>query len=387
MKNTVNFKNTSFVLLFTLFILAMCVACKKKIVIDDLRVDKAILTEEKLQLIDTSVFKKRELIKLETNNQCLIGSISRIFEFENRIYIFDKKRQRVFIFDNTGKFISSIYHMGQGPGEYTQITDICLDKYNKQIVFLCSIPTKLIYYDLSGNQIKEQELDKTFSQMSIDKNYIYFLRFSKTNNKENDYLVYLVDKKTYIEKPIMSTNHEISQLRVGGNEIVSGENIIYTRRYDNHIYRLKDGQISSIFKVDFGEYNLPGSFLNENLSSREFQNQANQYAYTMVNCFETNKFLIFRTNQPFIYLLFKDSKIIKQYYACMDSQFDFGTSNYLPIENSTNKIALIYNSIYFDNYKKIMKEKNIQIQNTDLINITNEINSDSNPVLLIYTFK
>jgi hypothetical protein len=380
-------RNINSVILFAVLVALVCSSCKKKIIVNDQNVENAVLIDKKFPLIDTTIFKTRKLIQLETNDSCLIGSITRIIELDNKIYIFDKKRQRTYIFNTNGEFISSIYHMGQGPGEYVQITDICLDKHKNQIIFLCSIPNKLMYFDLNGHLNHEHKLENTFYQVSVDEKFIYLLSCAKTNNNESDFSVYTIRKGTSTETPIMNANHEISLLNVVGNEFVSGKNTIFTRRYDNHIYRLKNGKVSTAFNIDFASYNFPESQKMENMGVKDFEVLASKSIYSIVNCFETNNSIIFGTNKSFIYLLDKKTKKIKQYTACMDSKFDFGSTNFLPIENTDNKIGVIYNSTYFEKLKKAMGERKLKIEQPELRDITTNMNSDSNPILCIYTFK
>lgn len=385
MRNSTNHYIFLFFLLFSLLVQS----CKKNVFIDDSKVITATLKETNLKLIDTAFFKSRQVIELETVDKSLIGVISRIIAFKNKLFIFDKPRQRLFIFDDNGKFISSIYHIGQGPGEYSQITDICFDSSMKQFIFLCSIPFKLIYYDLNGKFIREQKLDDLYFEIKADKSYIYLLRSPSYNYKANKYSIYAMDKKTQSIEPIMEANHEISSNHVDGNEFVSGKNLVYSRRFDNHIYKLQNGKINTQYTIDFGKFNLSETFKNENYGVVEFNNicNHNNTVYGIVNSYETSHFLFFKTNHASIYSLSKKTNIINEFNACFDSKYDIGTTHFLPIEDLSDKIACIYYSTFFDNYKKDLKEKNVKVVLKDISNLANRVNIDSNPVLFIYQFK
>lgn len=65
-------------------------------------------SQEEAQIVDlerndeVSIFDLVDsisVVKLETNDQCLIKKIDRIIPYENRLYIFDSRLNTVFCFD------------------------------------------------------------------------------------------------------------------------------------------------------------------------------------------------------------------------------------------------------------------------------------------------
>ena len=65
---------------------------------------------------------------------------------------------RVFIFNEDGKYYSKIDAIGNGPEEYVQITDITIDKYNERIKVLDAMQGKIVSYDLEGYSVGETKL-------------------------------------------------------------------------------------------------------------------------------------------------------------------------------------------------------------------------------------
>ena len=53
------------------------------------------------------------------------------------------------VWDNTGTFLYKIGHQGQGPGEYSKITDF--DVANQNIYLLDSGQRKILEYNLNGD--------------------------------------------------------------------------------------------------------------------------------------------------------------------------------------------------------------------------------------------
>ena len=99
-----------------------------------------------------------EYINLETNDSCLIGRIEDMAISENRLFVFDKRQQTIWIFDRDGKYINKIYKKGNGPGEYSQMYQFEYDPKNNQIVILSSWEQKLLFYTPEGEYLKSIEL-------------------------------------------------------------------------------------------------------------------------------------------------------------------------------------------------------------------------------------
>ena len=77
-----------------------------------------------------------KLIPLETTKASLIGSIDKAVIARERIYILDKKSQKLLLFNLTGKFTGQVGQMGKGPGEYVEIEDFLVDADGKKLYIL-----------------------------------------------------------------------------------------------------------------------------------------------------------------------------------------------------------------------------------------------------------
>lgn len=98
-------------------------------------------------------------IQLETNQESLIGIVSKIQFTKDRIYILDNYITNcVFIFDLQGNFIKKFGEIGSGPGEYLSINDFVIQEDKQQALLLVE-GRRIIFTDLDGNYIKSQLLD------------------------------------------------------------------------------------------------------------------------------------------------------------------------------------------------------------------------------------
>ena len=106
-------------------------------------------------------------IELELTDESILSPdyINRIIISENEVFI--ENMTKIYVFSRKGKFIRTIGSRGQGPGEYTYITNMAMDEKNKRL-FVISSP-KIICYDFYGKFLKEVIL---FSGAIHDINYI-----------------------------------------------------------------------------------------------------------------------------------------------------------------------------------------------------------------------
>jgi len=378
-----------FLLLFgcIVFIFSGCVSVGS---INDSNAIKAELDSKMTSLIDTTLFKSRKIVVLETVNQSLINSVTRILTYKDTLFIFDKRNQKVFVFKDNGKFISTIERKGQGPTEYSQLLDVCFDESTKQLIFLSSIPRKLLYFNLQGKFIKEQPLDLLFTELKADKEFIYLLRSSSSNNVQNEYSLYVMNKKTGVITEKFSAVWEINSINSGGKAMVAGKDILFSRRFDNMIYRLKNGDVEPFYSLDFGKSNLPEDIKDKQYSPIDFAKECSNrnVIYSITNPFNTDKYLFFTTNIPSIYSLKAHTKVIKQYHDLFDSEIRIGKSNYIPVEGKTSRIAVEYN---VGNLKRGLDVISSVSKNMDSykkkVDLTNGLSADSNPVLFIYELK
>ena len=104
------------------------------------------------------MFDSVTYISLETQSDNEIGQISRILYHYGKYIVTDMLTNRVFIFNEDGKYYSKIDAIGNGPEEYVQITDITIDKYNERIKVLDAMQGKIVSYDLEGYSVGETKL-------------------------------------------------------------------------------------------------------------------------------------------------------------------------------------------------------------------------------------
>jgi hypothetical protein len=97
-----------------------------------------------------SIFLKMNAIPLETTDKCLIGQISKVLFFKEKMFILDNLN-KLFAFDTIGKFLYTVGKEGRGPGEYLELRDFDIDNLGN--IYILSYG-KILKYSLDGKFLK-----------------------------------------------------------------------------------------------------------------------------------------------------------------------------------------------------------------------------------------
>jgi hypothetical protein len=118
----------------------------------------------------SDIFQDARIIQLETTDHNLIAQITQVEFYKEKFYILDSKQQKIFSFDNTGRFLFKISNQGKGPQEYQHIVNFTIDTYNNNLILLSPPDQTLIIYDLEGNFIEKQSI-KSDHVLGLNKVY------------------------------------------------------------------------------------------------------------------------------------------------------------------------------------------------------------------------
>jgi hypothetical protein len=342
---------------------------------------------------DSCFFKSSTIVRLETTDNCLIRDINKILFDENRLFIFDKSLNSVFIFDMDGKFLHAIKRAGMGPGEYTQLNYVCLDVSKKQLILVPDTPHKIYYMDYDGNLLREVERTKdiTFNQVACHDNVIYATCLHP--DTENDFCyVYTIDdngkEKCLFKYPEIFQNTYFA----GGCYMTKTKNLNFTVNCENFIYEIVDKQVIKKYEIDFGKYNLPESYKRKDISSEDFFGACskNGYIFGIVEVVDCENYLAFKTNQSGIYIYSKADDLLTKITFIWDSKYSIPWNRMFHIDNMPNSIAFmtdVGSVLSFKNATKFWENDNLAKQKQNFENLTATMHFEDNPVLMIYNFR
>jgi hypothetical protein len=157
---------------------------------------------ERVAFGDTTYFDTCYLVRLETTAASLVGEVSDLELFNDRIYIFDKKTTSIHVFDKNGRFLHDVSKQGRAPGEYTSLSAFHIDASDSTVNLVDYLAKAVHKYDLSGNYLSTVKHDN--KNMQFVKHFVpagegEFFCYSKTNWVANN-IFSIVDAGSYALK-------------------------------------------------------------------------------------------------------------------------------------------------------------------------------------------
>ena len=339
--------------------------------------------EETLQ--DTSCFKKPQIIVLETIEESLLSRIDRISFDENRLFIFDKNLMEILSFDLTGKYIGKVKNRGQGPGEYIQISDFAIDINQKQMILLCDVPNKLMYFTYDGTFVKEEKLDDYYMQLVTDNSYIYLERMNNTEIEKGQ--LGILSKQTDEMREAMDQIDIKNHFFISGNSLNKGKDILYVRRFDNSIYKVDDGEIFAKYNIDFQNYSFPDKLVREESSEIILKECFdNNYIFSMANIVNSGHYFMFTTNLG-LFLYDKKNDVLNGYNQMLNEKWGATFFTYMPLDNTNNIICTIDDPSSIKHAVEHMPaDKKADKKYSEMLDIVSTLTDENNPILFIYEF-
>lgn len=107
-----------------------------------------------------------QYVPLETQDECLIGSMDKLIPISNGCYLVVDKdvASTIYIFDQNGLFLRKIGNKGISKGEYVTISDVTCD--NEHVYIWDSSSRKILKYSMEGEYISSLRFDYVAYSMS-----------------------------------------------------------------------------------------------------------------------------------------------------------------------------------------------------------------------------
>jgi len=220
--------------------------------------DVTVYIDIKKNLTDSIAFrdfiKDAQLIRLESSDRILIGSITKVLHFKKQFYIYDKKSQKIHIFKEDGQFISSIGKIGRGPDEILDIQDFDIDRQSGILHLLSGNSKSVQQYDYNGNYIST--INKGFQSFRIavfsgEEAAAFYINFFDPE----PYNLRIVKKDSDITNlfPFPQGMFPMYFYFAGGLKSTPSGNVLYSEVASPNIYEVKsNGETIIKYKIDLG---------------------------------------------------------------------------------------------------------------------------------------
>jgi hypothetical protein len=342
-----------------------------------------ITSNEEMRLSD--YFDDFRMVKLSTDKDYLIGEIQKIQLTNHKIFISDGLS--MFVFSETGDFISGFNHVGRGPGEYQKITDFTI--VGEDIVILNRSMRKLLKYNSSGMCISEKGLDYWAMKISspVDSSYMIYCG----NESEDEFKLHLTKDGQTVDHFLPVNSVQAKYLHISGpsNFFKYKNTVRFFEVFNDTVYTLINKKIERKYYIDYQGKNIPSSFFDGNYADVFNFFQAvhkTSYAYGIDKFAENDKMILFGS----IY-----QKVQKLTIAYIHNRI-------------TQTFATVKDDIYFDsliipaedfNYfadssiifpvdaPTVIEWRNKYQPSAKYAKAINETQENDNPVLLIFNLK
>jgi hypothetical protein len=383
MKQYSNFKDRKelffvFLLCWNVVIIG-CQTSERHQTLSTIEVDVSSNGELKL----SEYFENFRMLKLPTDS--IMGEIQKIQYENNQIFITDG--QTMFIFSDEGHLLSCFNKKGQGPGEYTGITDFAVNGETISIIN----GRRLLNYNHSGKYVSTVNLE--FSVMSVSQTVdnTYYLSCGNFLNDKNQHKVHKLREGQEIEHFLPIDEYKSKYLFFFGlQNFCKYQDLVYFFDYFNDtIYISRNEGFEPIFLIDYKGKNIPASYFKRDFADiavfmTEFHKTS--YACGVLDFVLYDRFLMFasRFQQNRKLTVFdRKNEISKTFSTIKDNVYFNGlitsVSNFA--YHSDKHIFVPVHAFNVVEWRKLyIMEKQFK----EVADVTEE---EDNPLLLIFDFK
>jgi hypothetical protein len=197
------------------------------------------------EIIDSSYF-----IPLEITDEVLIKKIDKIVFDDDKIFVADwRGNNKIFVFDRQGKFMYSVGKIGQGPGEYIEACDFCLDTQDK-IIYIVAEREKIMQYNYSGDFVKQIRMPLYAGGVEYSNNHFYLI-----GNQLDSYNLAVTDIEGKLIDKFFPNKDWGDNLTRLPNPLQKTDSLVYYFGYlDNNIYGIRNNsELFVQYRMDFGK--------------------------------------------------------------------------------------------------------------------------------------
>jgi len=210
-----------------------------------------------------AAFASIKCVPVATDDESLIGEITKIVHRDGFIYILD--RTSLYRFTEAGTLSGKISRPGQGPEEYAGISDFEIAS-PEEVWILSRNDKKLNRYGWDGALKQPFKLNIRAAKMLFLSPEKMFLYTGNETDGDNHFQTRIMDLNTgeTISEWLEIDSCKAKYLHIGSTNHFSrnaaGKGDYFYNTFDDLIYDLSNDRISPAFKIDLFQKNIPASF-------------------------------------------------------------------------------------------------------------------------------
>ena len=328
-----------------------------------------------------------QFIPLETNDSCLVSTVSDMVFDSSRLYLIDGKSNLVFAFSLSGEFISQVGDVGSGPSEYQYPVNLHIDKTKQELIVADANTPKLAYYDLKTLKYKRQlRSDDYFTNCAWLPNGDIILASgsSYVTPKRERFYAQITDENLKRKQYICPCSFDPQyRLAIGSVFYTFQDQVFLNLPFLHSVYQINETTCEETYAIELKGFQMPDqNWLKANAEENYFAALSHSDYVSAIQCQETNRYLYatFLVGGSKDYIAFYDKE---QKSSMIYSGYDFIKETSL---NGLSKVITTYNDTFVATINPdVLKEKGTTIE--ELAQLSQSLPAESNPILCLFTFK
>lgn len=335
---------------------------------------------------------KHSLVRLETNEDCVIGEVTNLIQKYEKIFIVDNLTKSIYVFNVEGGFEYKISNYGRARNEYIDMTDVYIgDRY---IYILDIISSKIILCSHEGKFEKVIRISDVWGHNMFVYNDDIYLMNKWSDSSNGLFRLFVLDHEGNLKSSLLpfkkrDLNRYFSQETAYA---ISTEGVRICYPSDNVIYTIcgENDCIAAMY-VDFNKQALPLKYATYNLLDIIREGISDKYILGIDRLATSSRYLFLSYGyQSSKYTTIYDVKNKK----CNNVKA-LHTKNYFNL--SLNRYFLsddyLISYINAQSFKMVYEHVLKESMNADdkyqsqVITLANKIKSEDNGILVIHQLK
>ncbi|MDR1700135.1 MAG: 6-bladed beta-propeller [Lachnoclostridium sp.] len=292
-----------------------------------------------------------EVIRLETNDDCVIGGVTRLYFRQDMMFIFDEESKSVLCFNDDGTFNHRIGSRGRAANEYLDVWDVFV---SDDTVFVYDNETyKILCYDFSGKFLRKIDVSGfPVNNILVKDNKIYLSNYWG-NTEEDRYRFFVTDLNGELIKKELPFEPQDEGYSFSGNRYSLFADSLGVNIWDV-IYRISGDEITPRYHIDFGNRALPRKYYPVDLKNLVSEGVHDKYILGVENMYESSRYLLFDfeyVDDSYVAVYDKrDDKIVISESLQNNSLLDMSPGRYFIENDNLYSYYPATDILFFDEY-------------------------------------
>ncbi|WP_313382344.1 6-bladed beta-propeller [Proteiniphilum saccharofermentans] len=338
----------------------------------------------------SNLFDTIKPIFFETNDSSLIGADPNVIFTDKSIFI--KSDNTVKIYDYTGKYLNNIDKKGNGIGEYTTISDFCINEKSNQVDILDKRQKKILSYDFNGAYIDSKPINIWAIRIFRDDLSRLYIYSGNERDNDNIYKFNVIDDTSkYYFSGIDKKKSEFLHISNPINFFKSkNAETLFFEPFNDTIYALKKNMIVPKYTISYNGQNVPESFYKKNNFSNVFEFfqefHKHEYINSTYNVIEMNSKMLFyclKGAKKYLVVYDKKNKKAHSYDRIIDDLFSDGAE--IPFQNEEFKFFARNNTGMFFIEPAWFINNGNKIKGSEYNTFIQKLTEEDNPVGILFS--